>query len=486
MTTANDNRQVAREQKTPGNQVSGQGDDIKFGEQRWLILCGNILIPALTAVITAAIAYLGWVYTQGQDNIANTREENDSVSQAIESRGEVLTNYAKSISDLMAEEEGDDFIPNGIEKDIIRGQTLVALRRLNPEDKFQRNNEDTSQEDLLSKLSALFQPNSDERDKETKNDAGESKGYLIRYLYELELLKLKELSNGSREAEAEVNLGGADLDNVVLKDAWLPYIDLEGAYLRKGDLRNTYLQGAKLEGAILTGANFSLNVSLNSEGTDFTESELFKVLSSLEKSDRGTVLDKLENDIKRFVVMLHLPSETVSETDEVKLSNYLTKKFPGKVFAESSRSKMLTELGKILTAELPSFRRTVLRSADLNSVDLSFADLSFADLGNADLSPNPAPDSNTPTDLSSANLRFAILNYTNLSKANLSNADLRFTDLRSANLTDANLEGACYVRSTEDIKGTRFPADFDPEEVDMVAIPMEESNPTKPDKFRSC
>ncbi|EKU99223.1 putative low-complexity protein [Leptolyngbya sp. PCC 7375] len=499
--TVYDTKQVALEQETPqgrlpreeGANSSKEGNssssNTKFAERTWVVFLGEIGIPLFAAIAAAGIA--GW-FTLNQTNIAEKREANNSVSEATKNRGEVLTTYAKTISDLMAAKEGNNFVPNKIEKDIIRGHTLVALRRLNPQDKFQENPDDESGSFPSLSLSGLFESNSDEEDKKLQDDAGELKGYLIRYLYDLDLLRTRYYQNDEIK-EAEIDLGGADLDNVVLKDASLWNIALKRAYLRKGDFRNANLEGAnlteanlteanlteanlteanlteaslsfpkqplseikkvvadltgvKLSGANLTGANltganlteadFSPHISLDSEVTEFTETELFEILSNLKKSDRDDVLAELE-ETKRSAVESYLSLETSSEevnspeadTNEDKIREFLNNFTEGE-FEDSNLSEMLTKLGEILTVELD-------------------------------------------------------ITWTTLEAVNLSSADLRRANLSFVDLTDANLEGACYVEGAEDTKGTLFPDGFDPAAVGMVAISANQSDPSERE-FRAC
>jgi uncharacterized protein YjbI with pentapeptide repeats len=147
----------------------------------------------------------------------------------------------------------EQLISNYNKKNIARGQTFVALRRLNISDG------------------------------RGKDDAGNLKGLLIRYLYELRVIDSYELDEkGTKIPDvADIDLGGADIDNVVLKDAWLRDIDLTKAWLRNGNfnkadlygatLRGTNLTGATLTNATLTGADLR---SANLTGADLTGANL--------------------------------------------------------------------------------------------------------------------------------------------------------------------------------------------------------------------
>ncbi len=68
------------------------------------------------------------------------------------------------------------------------------------------------------------------------------------------------------------------------------------------------------------------------------------------------------------------------------------------------------------------------------------------------------------TDLQRADLRGAELQGANLEEADLRGADLRGAELQGAELQEAKLQGAYYNEKTI------FPADFDPEENDMIEV----------------
>lgn len=97
----------------------------------------------------------------------------------------------------------------------IRGQTLSALERLN----------------------------------------GEFKGYLVSFLYESNL--------NVEDKNPLIELSGANITHIDLKDEWLPNINLAGAWLSKGTFTNANLRGANLEKAVLIDADLR-NVNLES------------------------------------------------------------------------------------------------------------------------------------------------------------------------------------------------------------------------------
>jgi hypothetical protein len=203
-------------------------------------------------VVPIAAVALGGYFTWSQFQISNARQDADAADKAIETREQVLTDYSKTIAGLMTkskETNNEEYISNFNKQSIARGQTFIALRRLN--------------------LSG----------EKRKDDANKLKGLLIRYLYELHVIDNYEFDEQGRKVlnAADINLEGADIDNVVLKDAWLPGIDLTGAWLRYSNftnadlpgatLRNTNLTGANLTGADLTGADIRFAKLINANLT---------------------------------------------------------------------------------------------------------------------------------------------------------------------------------------------------------------------------
>jgi uncharacterized protein YjbI with pentapeptide repeats len=130
--------------------------------------------------------------------------------------------------------------PNPQAQDLARGQALIALRRLNIPD---------------------------HEAKGSKVDKGELKGLLIRYLYDSELI----FHDPSLVKSPIVTLGGADINKVVLKDAWLKKINLKGTWLNYGDFRNAFLAESNLSEAKLEKANFH---SANLRGAELESANL--------------------------------------------------------------------------------------------------------------------------------------------------------------------------------------------------------------------
>lgn len=199
-----------------------------------------ILLPSILFLLGAA-------FTWSQFAITNKRQDSDSAHKDSETKATVLTDYAKSISELLTKNnlgEPVDINPKNAKlvdtnpknakvvdtnpenaKVAANGLTFIALRRLNAPDELTRKN----YPDV---------------------DKGELKGYLIRYLYDSKLI-------AGSDSMRIVNLSGADITNVVLDNAPLPKINLTGAWLKDGSFKKANLNGASLSRANLVNADFT-------------------------------------------------------------------------------------------------------------------------------------------------------------------------------------------------------------------------------------
>lgn len=199
----------------------------------------DLVVPILAVVV-------GGIFTWTQFQISNARQDADSADKAIETKEQVLTNYSKTISQLVTEESLGQK-ENTYVENIARGETFVALRRLDSGN--DSNNPHTS-----------------------KNDTGELKGLLIRYLYDTKLIGYDpNFVPGGGDGKFVIDLYGANITQVVLEDAWLPGIDLAKAEYNEGNFKNTNLTNAKLYQANFTGADFT---GADIEGADFTNANL--------------------------------------------------------------------------------------------------------------------------------------------------------------------------------------------------------------------
>jgi uncharacterized protein YjbI with pentapeptide repeats len=251
------NKQAHLNGQPPKNELSGTAtsksdNSVKFNEKPWVVLLGTIGTPLV-------VALLGFIFTANQTTLANQRQDADSADKAIEIREQVLTDYGKSVTDLLGKSNSNGQGNPDVEK-MIRGQTLIALRRLNVAEADE--SQDAENAKVTSNLLNLdWNPFSTkeqsqvskDKEAESKLEAGNLKGMLIRYLYETHLLGYSY----SPETPARVSLSGADVNDVVLEDAWLYGIQLRGAWLKNGNFKNANLTSADFTGANLTGADFT-------------------------------------------------------------------------------------------------------------------------------------------------------------------------------------------------------------------------------------
>ncbi len=212
---------IASNEQTVNNELSGTAD--KSNEPKTFFdWTEAILLPLV-------LALLGASFTAAQFMITSQREDADSAAKAIETREQVLTDYGKTIAELVTEYNLGKNSDQGV-NNIAKGQTLIALRRLNV---------------------------SDENDQGKDNEAGKLKGLLIRYLYDAQLIGYDKGIDGSNKKPQIIDLYKANINNVVLEEAWLLNINLSGTELKNGNFKNTYLKDANLMRANLTNADLT-------------------------------------------------------------------------------------------------------------------------------------------------------------------------------------------------------------------------------------
>jgi Pentapeptide repeats (8 copies) len=227
---------------------------------RYQLLCQGW--TAIAGVLIAfAVGFSGWWQYQA----TTAQQKSDSADKERETKEQVLTDYGKSISELVTKyklgKKSDESVKN-----TARGQTFIALRRLDPGDKPK-----------------------DDKDDKSKDDKGKLKGLLIRYLYDANLIgydcryvkydancdankkKAIEPNFEPNRVEGVMDLFGANITKVVLEDAWLPNLDLPKTWLNEANFKNTYLMGASLYQASLINADFT---GADLSDADFTSADL--------------------------------------------------------------------------------------------------------------------------------------------------------------------------------------------------------------------
>jgi hypothetical protein len=205
----------------------------KLSDKPWYELTKDIIIPV-------AVFILGAFFTWSQFKITSDKQKSDDTAKDTETKEQVLTDYGKTIAELVTKNKLDKEGDNSV-KNIARGQTLIALRRLNVADKNGKADE-------------------------SKDEAGKLKGLLIRYLYDARLILYP-----SDDVLPQIDLSGANINKIVLQDAWLPNIGLQKAWLNEGNFKKANLKGAKFYQASLINADFT---GADLGGADFTGADL--------------------------------------------------------------------------------------------------------------------------------------------------------------------------------------------------------------------
>ena len=265
------------------------------------------------------------------------------------------------------------------------------------------------------------------------------------------------------------NLEGVNLSGANLKNAFLGDCILRKANLTKANLINTNFKGTDLNGADLSGAEFldedkSVNFGGanldnviikntdigNDYGIDFCD------VKSLSGADfRGSIIhaDLCSLNLKG----INLSGANVtgsffrSDLTDANLSNIKSGREEDIGASPSSQRKTVSLVeSKLYNANL---KKAQLINADLSNSDLSYADLTGADLRGSDLSGTILKGAI----LTGADLRWTkfngfikkyrtdpdeYCNPSNLENANLSNTDLRGAILINVDLSKANLKGA--------------------------------------------
>jgi uncharacterized protein YjbI with pentapeptide repeats len=267
--TKNSKEQTDTKNSNGSTETDTSVEQVKFNEKPCIVLMDVFFVPLLVFLAGAA-------FTLGQFLITNVRQDIDNADKTRETKEKVLADYSRAMTELLvtknnlgAGEEG--FFINQDQANIARVETLIALRRLKPDESSDESKSDQSKSDEsksdqsksdLDKLKWLKDPLTNwgllNPVEQSKIDRGELKGLLVRYLYDTQLIGcfIKRVDGKIEPREPMVHLWGADLESVVLKNAWLPNIRLELAELNKAEFVDANLYRANLIEAKLIGAKF--------------------------------------------------------------------------------------------------------------------------------------------------------------------------------------------------------------------------------------
>ncbi|MEB3886787.1 pentapeptide repeat-containing protein [Lyngbya sp. CCY1209] len=252
----------------------------------------------------------------------------------------------------------------------------------------------------------------------------------------------------------QIDLSGADLGGANLSWAVLTEAQLTGANLTRADLQNALLTSAHLDRAKLNGANFSRadlrfasvqNARLNWAILEGIQAHRINLTASrLDRAKlKGAILDKAE------LGFAQLPEADLSKTNWV-AANLREANLREANLREANLREANLTAANLTEADLGGamLRSAVLVEADLHRSRLGGADLTRATLDRADLSRADLADayllkaSFRQTDLLRANLQGVYLLWGNFVGANLQGADLRRADLSGAYLQESSLAAA--------------------------------------------
>jgi uncharacterized protein YjbI with pentapeptide repeats len=184
-----------------------------------------LLVPFAVA---GAAGWLNWVQSAREAEREDKRANAEAAREARREQDAVLEAYLSQIANLLLHEElGQPTSEGKRAKQVARGQTLTALRRID----------------------------------------GGRKGTVIGFLADSDLIAVVDLYEAdlsgaslnladlSRANLTRADLSGADLSRADLSGADLTRADLSGAKLTKADLSGADLSGTKLARANLSGVN---------------------------------------------------------------------------------------------------------------------------------------------------------------------------------------------------------------------------------------
>ncbi|MBW4519558.1 MAG: pentapeptide repeat-containing protein [Scytolyngbya sp. HA4215-MV1] len=252
----------------------------------------------------------------------------------------------------------------------------------------------------------------------------------------------------------DVDLTGANLTGANLSWAFLNRANLTGACLRRADLRSASLNSINLNQAILSGADLSkvdlrlaqlqeadLNWAVLPEadlsGANLQGAKLDQI--NLERAKlNGTQLigaELMEANLRRSILTGADLSQANLREAHLEEANLREANLTGTNLIEANLSGVYLRQANLSEADL---HRVILTGADLSEANLSSADLSRANLAGAYL----LKANFRKAHLLRANLQDVYLLRADLSEANLRGADLRRADLSGAYLSDASLSEA--------------------------------------------
>ena len=473
-----------------------------YKEEEFLFTPVNkIIIPIITMIIGIIFVIYGAVFVifggvflgsgafylhhQAQYEKENTEKQRllevyvQRASQESETRQKIVSDFYQRVSDVVRKNS-----PEGMEKILQDTETVNTFKNntalLNAEIKIvlrRLNDSDQKVEKWIQELKEVLNDKSDKNQNNKKyqmlqdnlknyQDGGLLKGTVVRFLYEIKLMGY--YNENSYSYPSVINLSGADATNIVLKDAWIPYINLTGAWLNRGnfenaDMRFSSLNRAVFQGAILTEANLT--------GANLTEANLTG--ANLTESNLATYTTKDKDT--NVVIRTNLTKADIAEAD-LREANLRGANLEFSVTKDKDTNVVIrTNLTKADIAEASLINCSQINDKDTDVVTNLF-NCTINDPGTDRVIKTFSGADLTETNLTRANLTGADLTGANLIGANLIGANLKDANLIGANLTNITFDGtkwnnAFYSDETNKKKyRTKFPQDFDAKGKDMINI----------------
>lgn len=208
--------------------------------KHWLGRAGSLWnwlqFPLLVLILIAGCIWLS--VQQGQNYLALSRQQQEIA--ADQQRGQLLTGYINSLSDLLLYADLIHAKPSDIKKLVADARTKETLHGLDPSRK-------------ASVMRFLYQT------RLINNDV---------HIIDMATVDLHGASLSSIDIRdtylAGANLSGADLHNANLSFATLVFTNLSGANLTGANLQASDMHNANLSGANLAGANLKDVIGITS------------------------------------------------------------------------------------------------------------------------------------------------------------------------------------------------------------------------------
>ncbi len=309
--------------------LNSKGKEDLNSKGNWELLIA--ILGAAIGIFGFGLSWLAYDFGVKQDSRENTRNNNAIFKEYTDSISAL--NFDKELS---GKEEGVKENINDIKSRVSTSNKMPSAEEKLLEFAAIKKEEDKIDAIKNARVVARAQTLSTLR---RLDDDGELKGEVIRFLHEAKLIALPSEGNLKKDLnlfryqvsrdspcppQTLVDLCGANLKNVQLKDAWLWRINLKETILSNADFSNTNFKEADLSKADLTSARL-INADLRD--ADLTGA---KLESADLKGACYTEKTKIKIDDSKKEVMKKVPSEKNMKEVMKKLfldSNFICKDF---------------------------------------------------------------------------------------------------------------------------------------------------------------